>query len=59
MGLSKNSVCNQEEIFDSWIQRQSHVSRNKENISSQLRKIEPDAKKNDPITQNNTFSRTS
>ena len=38
MHTSKNAVNNQEEMFDSWIQRQSFVSHNKENISNQPRK---------------------
>lgn len=35
MGLSRNTVGNQEEMFDSWIQKQSTLGANKENIRNQ------------------------
>lgn len=35
MGLSRNTVGNQEEMFDSWIQKQSTLRANKENIRNQ------------------------
>ncbi len=35
MAFSRNTVGNQEEMFDSWIQKQSTLGANKENIRNQ------------------------
>ncbi len=39
MGLSRNQAENQEEMFDSWIQRQSALGSNKENIRNQSKVV--------------------
>jgi hypothetical protein len=39
MALSRNTVGNQEEMFDSWIQKQSTMGSNKENIRNQPQRM--------------------
>jgi hypothetical protein len=58
MNTSKNGVNNQEEMFDSWIQRQTFVNNNKENISNQPRKNQNELLKYQPeyTKKNNNHS---
>lgn len=39
MAFSRNTVVNQEEMFDSWIQKQSAIGSNKENIRNQPQRL--------------------
>jgi hypothetical protein len=45
MAFSRNTVGNQEEVFDSWIQKQSTLGSNKENIRNQPQRLA----RNEPV----------